>query len=359
MQTTGFRKLGLAMLGAFALVACGGGGAGSSPTVDPGTSSGAISAPAGVWTWVQIEGARCASGTATGIGVRLQPGARQLMMFVDGGGACTTYDNCWGSNRGAANVEGYGAAEFAAEGKLANHSLFDTSAGTANPFAGMHMVMVPYCTGDVHAGRATRTLASGSNSRVTWFNGAVNVERALVRLAATFPQLDAVWLVGTSAGGGGVTHHHINVRNAFNTTVHTVIDSSLALDDADDAAKAAVWGVTAPCASCTTMAATRAYNRSLNSTERFGFLSFRYDATTANGRDEATFDRELQALVAQYQAWPATRTFIADNSATGFGPPTLHVVTNRTTPVALRNAYYGFLGAMVANQGWQNVVVAP
>jgi hypothetical protein len=348
------RKSGWALLGALALSACGGG---SDMQTESGT--GAISAPAGAWTWVPVEGARCASGTTTGIGVRLQPGARQLMLFLDGGGACTSYENCWGSNRGAANVEGYGAADFAAEGKLTNYSLFDTAAGTANPFASMHMVMVPYCTGDVHIGRATRTLVSGGNSRVTSFNGAINVEQALARLAVTFPSLDAVWLVGTSAGGGGVTHHHINVRNALRTTVHTVIDSLLALDDGDESEKAGIWGVTAPCASCTTMAATRAYNRSLNSTERFGFLSFRYDQTTANGRDEATFDRDLKALVAQYQSWPATRTFIADNSATGFGPPNLHVVTNRKTPVALMNAYYDFLGDMVANQGWQNVVIAP
>ncbi len=104
--------------------------------------------------------------------------------------------------------------------------------------------------------------------------------------------------------------------------------------------------------SCTTVERTRVYNPSLDPASRYAFLSFRCDDTTANGRKLAEFDRDLGALVARIPAEPNARTFIADNSRTGFGPPTLHVITTQRTPPTLLQAHAEFIGAMVSGNGW-------
>lgn len=106
------------------------------------------------------------------------------------------------------------------------------------------------------------------------------------------------------------------------------------------------------CPTCATVQTTRAYNRTLDATSRYAFLSFRHDETTANQRSLAEVDRDLSALVSRIQAEPNSRTFIADNGRTGFGPPALHVITTQSNPQALQRAHADFIGAMVSGTGW-------
>ncbi len=105
------------------------------------------------------------------------------------------------------------------------------------------------------------------------------------------------------------------------------------------------------CPTCATVETTRAYNRTLDATSRYAFLSFRHDETTANQRSLAEVDRDLSALVSRIQAEPNSRTFIADNGRTGFGPPALHVITSQSNPQALQRAHADFIGAMVSGTG--------
>ena len=306
-----------------------------------------------------MEGARCADGSATGIGVRPVAGSREVFIYFEGGGACSSAENCWGPNPGAANLTGYGAAEFADEEKLRNYGYLDISLGTPNPFARMNLVMVPYCTGDVHGGRLVQTLSLNGQSRPTHFVGAINVERALQRLATTWPALDAVWVLGTSAGGGGATLNYSAIRKALGTRVHLINDSAPGLTEPEDAAKWAFWGIQPTCPTCINISAVRAYNRELDPLARQAFMSFRFDATTANGRSLAAFDTALQALMAELRTHPQTQTLLIDNSATGFGPPLAHVVTTKNTPGWVARAHLSFLQAMVSDSGWQSTVVFP
>lgn len=337
------------------LAACGGSGGASSPGAAP------IEAPDRTWSFVPIEGARCANGSATGIGLRPASGARELFIFFEGGGSCADGDTCWGNAPGgAANVNGYGAADFAVEPRLSQYAYFDTAAGSPNPFAGMHLAMVPYCTGDIHGGTQVRTLAvTGSTPRETHFVGALNVEKALARLVATYPALDAVWVLGTSAGAAGATLHYDRIRAAFGTRTHLIVDSAPGFADGDEAQKWSVWGLQPPCAGCASAADVRRWNRTLDAQARQAFLSFRYDPTTANGRSLQDFDAAMASLLAEWQAHPESRTFIADNSAVGYGPPVLHVVTTKRTPAALAAGHLAFLGAMVSGSGWVNTTLTP
>lgn len=150
-----------------------------------------LPAAPGTWTFVPIDGMRCADGSATGIGVRLEPDSKELMLYLQGGGACTTGETCWVS-KNAAHVDGYGPTEFAQDGLLENYVLLDPSATSGNPFADMTMVMVPYCTGDAHSGRAIRDLDVRGTPKTTYFVGAINMDLVLRRLAAAFPSLERV-----------------------------------------------------------------------------------------------------------------------------------------------------------------------
>lgn len=345
------------------LTACGSGSDGDAPAPPPeppaAGGTGPITAPAGVWSFVPVEGARCADGSATGIGVRPVAGSREVFIYFEGGGACSTAETCWGPKPGADNLTGYGAADFAAEDKLRNYRYLDISTGTPNPFARMNLVMLPYCTGDGHGGRQVQTLSLNAQSHATHFVGALNVERALQRLAATWPALDAVWVLGTSAGGGGATLNYAAIRQALGAQVHLITDSAPGFTEPEDAAKWAFWGLQPPCPGCTTLGDIRSYNRGLDPQARQAFLSFRFDVTTANGRSAAVFDAELQALMAELRSHPQTRTLLVDNSATGFGPPVAHVVTTKNTPAWVAAGHLSFLQAMVAGSGWQSTTVLP
>lgn len=348
-------RLAAALALTMLLIACGGGDSTTPPPPTGGTGPQPIVAAARTWTFIPIEGARCANGSATGIGVRLVPGSRELYIYMEGGGACTTGDNCWGNGPGgAANVNGYGAAEFATESKLANFAFLETTAGTRNPFVNMNMVMVPYCTGDGHSGNAVRALTVGTGTRDTHFVGANNMRLALERLAATFPTLNQVWLMGTSAGGGGATFNYSAIRSALRAPVNSIIDSAPGFFDPSDPDKWAIWGTQAPCAGCASAGDIRRFNRSLDPASRYAFLSFRFDPVTAQpGWTEQRYNTEMTALVTELQTDVNARTFIVDNSATGFGPPSYHVVTTNNAPV-LRNAYLDFVSAMVAGTNWNN-----
>ena len=164
----------------------------------------------------------------------------------------------------------------------------------------------------------------------------------LERLAATFPDLERVYLVGTSAGGGGATFNYSRIRDALGVEVHSIIDSAPGFLDEGDEEKWAIWGVEPDCESCNSGESLRVFNRSLDPSSRFGFLTFRFDATTANGKTEAEYEPLMTALIENIQEDPNGRTFVVDNSATGFDT-TLHVITTKNNPNALRKAYLGWL----------------
>src|SRR5262245_13106985 len=64
------------------------GGATDGGELDAG---GPIVAVPGQWTWVPVDGSKCASGSTAGIAVNLSPSAdagQDLFIYLQGGGAC-------------------------------------------------------------------------------------------------------------------------------------------------------------------------------------------------------------------------------------------------------------------------------
>jgi hypothetical protein len=213
--------LGLAAL-VLALPACDS----SDPVVDDGLFNEAEANP-GEWVFVEVEGATCRDGSGTGIGVRLQPGADDLVIVLDGGGACFNATTCLG------NRSSFGRSAFetrvAADGDA---GIFNTSAAS-NPVAGWNAVFVPYCTGDVHGGSAPDATVPGVDG-VQQFVGHQNVDLYLDLLAPYFDDVDRVLLTGASAGGFGTLVNFAAVADAFDDADLTLLNDSGPIFYADD-----------------------------------------------------------------------------------------------------------------------------
>jgi hypothetical protein len=143
-------------------------------------AEGAAMAGAEGWTWIPFPDARCtdalASGfgsSATGLAVSWGPeGSRDLVLFLQGGGACWDFFTCGGAPElvpRTAVAGPFGPGEFedvydAYPGSWLRRENLPPSLRDAS------LVFVPYCTGDVHGGDTTTTYPSPLPGRaaVTW-----------------------------------------------------------------------------------------------------------------------------------------------------------------------------------------------
>jgi pectinacetylesterase len=180
-----------------------------------------IEAPADTWTYVPIPEARCRDGSSTGIGVRLHPGATQVAIYFEGGGACFHDASC------AVNdvLQSWNDATFNTwVGATGSSGIFDTTRDD-NPLRGWNMVYVPYCTGDVHIGANPMGQVDGVTG-TQQFVGRTNLQAFLNRLVPTFSKATQVLLTGASAGGFGASANAEFVQWAFGSIPVTMIDDS-------------------------------------------------------------------------------------------------------------------------------------
>ena len=183
----------------------------------------------GEWTFLEIEGSQCRDGSPTGIGVRVQDGSDDLVIYLEGGGACFNAQTC------RLNPSRFGAAEFDRyAGQAGDLGLFSPSAD--NPVGDWNAVYVPYCTGDLHAGSFpdNTLLQSQGVEAPQQFVGHQNVERALDALADAFGSPDRVLLTGASAGGLGTLYNFEAVAETFPDADLSLVDDSGPLFFRDD-----------------------------------------------------------------------------------------------------------------------------
>ena len=234
----------------------------------------------GTWQWFNL-GLRCRDGSTTGVGVRAQPGATRLVIYLEGGGACFNQITC------AGNPANY-AGPFASEA-----GIFSTAA--ENPLGDATFIYVPYCTGDVHAGTTegvTLTAVSGTQD----FVGRRNIETVADVATRYFSEagssISRVLLTGSSAGGFGAAISYPVIADAFApTVVDLVADASPVV--ADDAVLAPclqqlwrdLWGIELPsgCSDCSEsngdgLENASPYYASAYPDARFGLISRTGDA---------------------------------------------------------------------------------
>jgi hypothetical protein len=129
---------------------------------------------------------QCSDGSEFSFWVR-EANRKKVVLFLQGGGACFSAETC-APDRGLYRTK--------IEAPPQEGGIFGFT-DERNPFADYSVVYVPYCTGDVHLGNATRKYAPGLTVR---HKGHANGSAALDHLVATFPAATEVVVMGESAG---------------------------------------------------------------------------------------------------------------------------------------------------------------
>jgi hypothetical protein len=194
-----------ALAAGLALAACATPSLGPNAGLAPGARGGAEPARAGggevAAGWEAIpgpSGTACLDGSEYVFFVR-RGDPRRLAIYLDGGGACWNGQNCDLDGRPTA------VARLASRERPALDSGVFDFANPDNPLRGFTVVLVPYCTGDVHLGARTVTYTSedGRHAPRTFevrHQGAANATAVVDWAFAHFDHPDLVFVTGSSAG---------------------------------------------------------------------------------------------------------------------------------------------------------------
>ena len=224
--------LALALLG---LAACGGDDSTPAPAPPCGGLAAGALAPL-EWKWFPLEGSVCSDGSQTGIGVE-KGTSPNVLVFLDGGGACWDYLTCFLA--GVATPGPFGAAEFAARIAAARAGSVLDRTLPGNPYKDFTFVFVPYCTGDVHSGA---TIQSYPGAPRRWFHhGRVNVSKAFECVAPALEAPPKVVVSGASAGGFGSLLAFKKAKAAWPSARGYLVDDSGPTLAAIPTATVATW----------------------------------------------------------------------------------------------------------------------
>jgi hypothetical protein len=212
--------------------------------------------PPSGWNFYQIDGAICRDGSPMGIYVRWAD-TTKLMVYMEGGGLCYSSHFC---DHNPANMHQQFSSDPQTMGQTVGGSLasltsppilqqpwstgiFDV-ANDANPVKGWSQVYVPYCTGDAHFGTiddgGVTDYLNGQGSPGTQTNnpgyhfvGFRNMQKITGHLAASFPNLQRVFLTGASAGGLGAVFNATMMAETIGPKVKAtvLIDSAAGFPD--------------------------------------------------------------------------------------------------------------------------------
>lgn len=319
----------------------------------------AAEANLGQWTWIDVEGSVCRDSSSTGIGVRLQEGATDLLIYMEGGGACFNGLTC------ATNPRTFGEAEFnATVGALGSTGLFSTAA--SNPVGDYNMVYVPYCTGDVHSGSSANNslldLTANTTIGPQQFVGHQNMQRALALLSRGLDTPDRVVLSGSSAGGLGAMFNFDATARTFGSSDLFLLNDSGPIVYADNvlspqlaASLIAVYGADATIPTAPQLFATDGiediynYYATTYSGATFGFSSYLGDDVFQGffgfGQPDEITDAEFAAGLRDLrgQIDPAWGTYYAEGDA-----HTFLLVNDRYTGTSAGVAYTDWLAGILS-----------
>ena len=216
------------------------------------------------WTWVPFPDAFCTDprvaggdfgSSTTGLAISWgDPASTDLVVFLQGGGACWDFVTCGGTQSlggigPTASTGPFGADQF----QLDIYDKYPNSwvhrANLPPSLARATIVFVPYCTGDVHGGDAVRTYAPPQQlsayglAPITWHHvGHANVMAFLKRLGPTFPSPRKLIVAGSSAGGFGSLANYAAFRWYWPEARSYLVDDSgppLVADDIPPSTRAA------------------------------------------------------------------------------------------------------------------------
>ena len=165
------------------------------PATEPVVTEPPITEPVLVAGWTEFvptsEECACSDGSEFRLFDR-PADPTKVMFYFEGGGACFTTETCDPNGEPTYSP----TITQTTEGLSERRGLFDTT-NSLNPLADYSIVYVPYCTGDVHIGRATTEY---SPEVTIEHRGSPNALAALDYLVATYPNAERVVVTGASAG---------------------------------------------------------------------------------------------------------------------------------------------------------------
>lgn len=177
------------------------------------------------WTQIPVEGATCARGTPYSFFAHAG-NPDKLMVYFQGGGACWNADTCKPNGTFDDSVE---AGELERYG-----GIFDFG-NPQNPVADYSVVVVAYCTGDVHTGTAAHEFSVGDTNISIHFDGFANAQAVLDWVYAHYENPASLIVTGSSAGAYGA------VFNAPYLLVHYPDADATVFGDAGIGVVAAGW----------------------------------------------------------------------------------------------------------------------
>lgn len=185
----------------------------------------ATATPDSAWEQIPLDTGICARGTPYSFFVHSGDPAK-LMVYFQGGGACWSADTC--------KPGGPFDATVTADELTRYKGIFDFS-NPDNPIADYSVVVVTYCTGDVHTGSATENYAVGDKSFTIDFNGFKNAAGVLDWTYAHYDQPSELIVTGSSAGAYGA------IFNAPYILAHYPDAQAVVLGDAGIGVISADW----------------------------------------------------------------------------------------------------------------------
>jgi hypothetical protein len=145
----------------------------------------------------------------------------KVVIDFAGGGACWSAATCAVSSLVFAE-EAPTKEQFAAwtQGSVSGLYAFDDA---RNPFFGWTVIHVPYCTGDIHWGDATKDYGNGTTIH---HRGQANVNAVLDWVYARYTDIDEVTMAGCSAGAYGAIGYAPQVAEEYPNASMTVFADS-------------------------------------------------------------------------------------------------------------------------------------
>lgn len=177
-------------------------------------------APENTWTWIPVPGTRCMNDTETGFAVNRSTASNNVVIFLEGGGACFNDFTC----ATVAHSGGFGMSDFTDLVRTYGSRGIFNRADADNPFRDWTLIFIPYCSGDVFAGLAEDGYDGDGIERVQV--GYANMGLFLSRIVPTYEGADQVVLTGSSAGGFGAAWNYHRTAQLFGSTEVILLDDS-------------------------------------------------------------------------------------------------------------------------------------
>ncbi|MEQ8860987.1 MAG: pectin acetylesterase-family hydrolase [Pseudomonadales bacterium] len=175
------------------------------------------------WQTIQLAAgteAVCGNGSPYKFFVNRVPNTSNMLIYMEGGGACWDYASCSGQSgvRGARNPDGIPDDYMALQNpgaSLVSPLVFRDHPWTDVKTQDWNLVYVPYCTGDIYAGDRVAIYddPDGGDSLVWHHNGLRNVRAVVSWLKDNLQRPAQLLSSGCSAGGAGSLVNYAHLRS--------------------------------------------------------------------------------------------------------------------------------------------------